>query len=41
MRKLISAPSVGASKSSFDNRAKAGGFSKLKRVGKGEYEKKY
>jgi len=41
VRKLISTPAVGASKSSFDSRAKAGGFSKLKRIGKGEYEKQY
>ena len=39
--KLISAPSVGASQSSFDDRAKAAGFSKLKKLGKGEYEKQY
>jgi putative FmdB family regulatory protein len=39
--KLISAPSVGASKSGFDDRAKRAGFSKLKRLGKGEFEKQY
>jgi putative FmdB family regulatory protein len=41
VRKLISAPSVGGSKSGFDDRAKAAGFHKLQRLGKGEYEKKY
>ena len=41
IRKVISAPSVGASKSGFDNRAKQAGFHKLQRTGKGEYEKKY
>ncbi|OVE74249.1 hypothetical protein BVX94_00970 [bacterium B17] len=39
--KQISAPSVGASKAAFDDRAKAAGFSKLKKLGKGEYEKQY
>lgn len=39
--KLISAPSLGASKTGFDERAKAAGFSKLKKLGKGEYEKQY
>jgi putative FmdB family regulatory protein len=39
--KLISAPAVGASKSGLDDRAKSAGFTKLKRLGKGEYEKQY
>lgn len=39
--KQISAPSVGASKSGFDARAKAGGFHKLQKLSKGEYEKVY
>ena len=39
--KLFSAPNVGASKSTFDSRAKTAGFHKLKRTGKGEYEKQY
>lgn len=39
--RVFSVPSVGSSKSSFDQRAKAAGFSKLQRLGKGEYEKKY
>lgn len=37
----ISAPSLGRSVSSLDDRAKAAGFTKLKRLGKGEYEKQY
>jgi predicted nucleic acid-binding Zn ribbon protein len=41
VEKVISAPSVGASKSGMDDRAKQAGFHKLKRTGKGEYEKKY
>jgi putative FmdB family regulatory protein len=39
--KLISAPAVGASRSGLDDRAKGAGFHKLKRLGKGEYEKMY
>jgi putative FmdB family regulatory protein len=39
--KLISAPSVGSSKSGLDQRAKSAGFTKLQRLGKGEYEKKF
>jgi putative FmdB family regulatory protein len=41
VRKQISAPSVGRSKSGFDDRAKKAGFHKLEKLGKGEYEKKY
>ncbi len=41
VRKNISAPAVGASTSGFDSKAKNAGFSKLKRLGKGEYEKQY
>jgi putative FmdB family regulatory protein len=41
VRKRISAPSVGSSRSGLDDRAKSAGFSKLKRIGKGEYEKQY
>lgn len=39
--RAISAPSLGRSLSSLDDRAKAAGFTKLKRLGKGEYEKQY
>lgn len=41
IRKLISVSNVGASGSQFDDRAQKAGFHKLKRLGKGEYEKKY
>jgi putative FmdB family regulatory protein len=41
VRKKISAPAVGSSASGLDDRAKSAGFSKLKRIGKGEYEKQY
>lgn len=39
--RAISAPSLGRSVTSLDDRAKAAGFTKLKRLGKGEYEKQY
>ena len=32
---------VGFSQSNLDDRAKAAGFTKLKRLGKGEYERQY
>ena len=41
VHRQISAPSVGGSQSGFDDRAKAAGFQKLKKLGHGEYEKKY
>lgn len=41
VQRLISAPSVGASESGFDDRAKAAGFHKLRKLGSGEYEKEY
>jgi putative FmdB family regulatory protein len=41
VHKIISAPAIGRSVSSLDDRAKNAGFSKLKRLGKGEYEKQY
>lgn len=41
VRKIVGAPSVGRSRSSLDDRAKSAGFTKLKRLGKGEYEKQY
>lgn len=41
VRRQISAPAVGASQSGYDDRAKAAGFHKLKKTGKGEYEKQY
>ena len=39
--KLISAPAIGRSKSKLDDRAKAAGFHKLKRVDQGAFEKLY
>ena len=39
--RIVSAPSLGRSVSSLDDRAKSAGFTKLKRLGKGEYEKQY
>jgi len=41
VRRMVSVPSVGASQSNLDDRAKKAGFTKLKRLGKGEYEKQY
>ncbi len=41
VRKCLSAPAIGRSGSSLDQRAKAAGFTKLKKLGKGEYEKQY
>lgn len=41
VRKAIVAPAIGRSKSKLDERAKSAGFTKLKRIGKGEYEKMY
>ena len=41
VRKVFAAPSIGRSKSSLDDRAKNAGFTKLKKIGKGEYEKQY
>lgn len=41
VERMVSAPALGRSISSLDDRAKAAGFTKLKRLGKGEYEKQY
>ena len=41
VRRAVLPVAVGRSESGFDARAKAAGFSKLKRLGKGEYEKQY
>ena len=41
VRRIISAPVIGASTSGFDSRARNAGFHKLKKLGKGEYEKLY
>jgi len=39
--RVIQPPALGRSVSGLDDRAKAAGFSKLKKLGKGEYEKQY
>jgi len=39
--KCITAPAIGRSKAKLDDRAKAAGFTKLKKIGTGEYEKLY
>lgn len=41
VNKCIVAPAIGRSKSKLDDRAKAAGFTKLKKISKGEYEKMY
>lgn len=41
VRKVYSTPSVGASQSGADDKAKSLGFSKFKKLGKGEYERQY
>jgi putative FmdB family regulatory protein len=41
IRKSVVSIQIGRSQSGLDDRAKAAGFSKLKRLGKGEYEKQY
>jgi hypothetical protein len=39
--KCIVAPAIGRSKTKLDDRAKNAGFTKLKKIGTGEYEKMY
>jgi putative FmdB family regulatory protein len=41
IQRQLSSPNVGGSKSGLDQRAKNAGFSKLGKLGKGEYEKEY
>ena len=41
VRKRVCAPAIGRSAAGLDDRAKAAGFTKLKRLGKGEYERQY
>lgn len=41
VQRILSAPSIGLSRSGLDDRAKNAGFSKLRRLGSGEYEKEY
>ena len=39
--RAVCAPNIGRSRTDLDYRAKRAGFSKLRRLGKGEYEKEY
>jgi len=41
VHRQISSPSIGGSQSGLDQRAKNAGFTKLEKLGHGEYEKKY
>jgi putative FmdB family regulatory protein len=41
VERRISPPSFGVSKSGLDDRARRAGFHKLKKLGRGEYEKQY
>ena len=41
VERVPAAPNVGFSQSGLDDRAKAAGFTKLKRIGSGEYERQY
>ena len=41
VRRIISAAAIGASESSADDRAQRAGFTKLRKISKGEYEKEY
>lgn len=41
LHRVISAPNLGRSEAALDDRARAAGFSKLKRIGTGEYERQY
>lgn len=41
IKRQICAPALGRSKTDLDYRAKRAGFTKLRRLGKGEYQKEY
>ena len=41
VERVPTAPNVGFSESGLDDRAKAAGFTKLRRIGSGEYERQY
>ncbi len=41
VERILSIPAIGQSGSSLDNRAKSAGFTKFKKLGRGEYEKQY
>jgi putative FmdB family regulatory protein len=41
VRKCVSLPAIGRSRSGLDDRARHAGFKKLKKIGRGEYEQQY
>ena len=41
VRRQFSSPAIGASQTGADDRAKNAGFTKLRRISKGEYEREY
>lgn len=41
VRRLISAPNIGESRTGLADRAKSSGFHKFQKLSKGEYEKKF
>lgn len=41
VERVIGVPNLGRSEAALDDRAKAAGFTKLKRIGSGEYERQY
>ena len=41
VRKCVSLPAIGRSRSGLDDRARRAGFKKLKKIGRGEYEQQY
>ena len=41
VRKCVSLPAIGRSRSGLDDRARRAGFKKLKKIGRGEYERQY
>ncbi len=41
VRKRVSLPAIGRSRSGLDDRARHAGFKKLKKIGRGEYERQF
>ena len=41
VRKCVSLPAIGRSRSALDDRARRAGFKKLKKIGRGEYERQF
>ncbi len=41
VRKCVSLPAIGRSRSGLDDRARRAGFKKLKKIGRGEYERQF